>query len=255
MKIDIVSHCYAMKYEHYSAALDFQLSSFVFHPPKDCQVTATICYCPRDTLTQKVIDWFSLHTSLALRLIHLDPSRLGRRAIGRNLAAKGTQADIVWFADVDQVYDEGCLDRLAAMEWADDTVMIYPKDIKIHRNHAIGDVALNRARSTWDGDHRIAVEGEIGYLIEVDKNDFIDKHYSTAIGGVQIIKGFFARAYGYLDNHPKWQKPTDGSFAACKCDVAYRKFCKRLGKVVGVDLPGMYRLRHSQAGHGRTPKL
>ena len=36
-----------------------------------------------------------------------------RRGIGRNLAAKSTRADWIWFTDADIVFQEKCLDTLA----------------------------------------------------------------------------------------------------------------------------------------------
>ena len=244
MQIEIVSHCYAVDYPHYANALCYQLSSIALalYLPR-CEVIPVVCLDPSDGRTRSMVDWFLLNTNLKIKAIPLPIHRLGRRAIGRNLAAKLSQADIVWFADVDQTYEDDIFSDLMNLHWPDGVSMIYPKTIKIHRDHATGDKALEK------------VAGVPGVL-SIDKTEFIDKRYKKAIGGVQIVRGDFARKHGYLYDHPKWQKPVeDGRFARCRCDIPYRKFCWEHGKVVGVDLPGMYRLRHTKASHGRPPKL
>ncbi len=240
--IEIVAHCWAAKHPFYSRALTYMLSSLVLHPPKECEVMATIC-CDEygDDRTHQVIEFFSKQ-DLILQTVPLGPPMLGRRCIGRNVVAWTTLADIVWFADVDQVYRDGVLDRLAAMPWPEGATMIYPGRIKIHRDHATGDRA---AALVADGPR----------LVDIDPAGFIDKSYNRAIGGVQIVRGDFAREHGYLDGDPKWQRPTGGEFAACRCDVPYRRFCGGKGRVVKVDLEGMFRLRHTIAGHGRPAKL
>jgi hypothetical protein len=172
-----------------------------------------------------------------LRAVFLPIESLGRRAIGRNIAALQTSADIVWFSDVDQVYKHGIFDRLAKLEWPDDAVMIYPRQFKIHESHETGDKALARV-------------GGKPQLIDIDESEFADSSYNRAIGGVQIVKGDFARKYGYLRDSEKWMAPTNcRHFCRCYCDMAYRGFCREHGDIKKVDLPGMYRLRHSECSH------
>ena len=109
--------------------------------------------------------------------------------------------------------------------------MIYPALIQIHRDHATGDAAT--------------VLVDQPKLISVNKAEFIPKHYNRAIGGVQIVQGDFARKHGYLNDSPEWQKPTETPFGDFKDDVAYRKFTSQFGPIVGVDFPGVFRIRHS----------
>lgn len=243
MSIEIVSHCFAQRFPHYAKALIYQLSSLVLHPPKRCKVTATVCFdMYGDATTWKVLQWFEANTDLPIKLIHLDLPYLGRRCIGRNLAARTSEADVVWFTDVDYVFQEGCLDTLIELEWPEGSTMIFPSQVMIHREHTTGDKAFER------------VEGP--ELVEIDKSEFVPKRCNKAIGGIQIVQGGFARSHGYLDGDAKWQKPvSDGRFHACKCDVPYRQFCGSVGVVGKVDLPGVYRMRHTQAAHGRAPRL
>ena len=240
-KIDLVSHCWAQKHPHYAAALTYQLSSLVLHKPEKCEVRAVICYCPTDKATLKVLGWFNENTSLDLFLIPLKEGKLGRRSIGRNASAQASTADFVWFADVDQVYRDGILDRLAGFDWPDKATMIYPKKIWIHRDHVTGDKATSKVTNNPQ-------------LVDIHLDEFTSKRYDRAIGGVQIVKGDFARKYGYLGNTPKWQRSvyevSDGKmFGDFRDDVVFRTHCKLLGNVQGVNLPGLYRLRHTQTTH------
>ncbi len=232
-KINIVTHCWAGKYKHYAAALQYQLDSLMLNSLRQSDISVTLCCDPSDELTMTVAQHF-LFSGLEFRVCYLDPPRLGRRSIGRNAAALATDADIVWFTDVDHVFGKRCLDELARLEWPSGATMIFPKKIKIHQDHVTGDKAL-------DFDVR---SSESRYI---DPSEFIDKGYNRAIGGVQIVKGGFAREHGYLNNESKWQRPrSDGKpFGDFRDDIAYRKFCLKHGRIVPVDLPGVYRLRHS----------
>jgi hypothetical protein len=240
MKIEIVSHCYAVDLPFYAGALCHQLSSYVLDPiAPPHEVVPAVCYCPADMRTWEVISYFRSEWKLRIAAVPLSRSHLARRSIGRNVAAKTTEADIVWFADVDQVYRYGCLTKLANLEWPEGAVMIHPKEIRIRRDHATGDAELREPSKR-------------PMTVMADPADFVPKRYKRAIGGVQIVRGDFAREHGYLDGDPKWQRPYDGSgFDSCRCDLPYRKFVQQFGEVAGVDLPGMFRLRHTEAGHGR----
>ncbi len=228
-KINIIVHCYAARLPHYAAALRYQLESLMLNPSANCSLVFTICLEPDDERTCYVVRAF-IDRGLAMRYCFLNPPQLGRRAIGRNVMAKATDADIVWFADVDMMFRNGILDRLATMEWPAGAVMIYPREIRISRDHAIGDEVLGREDVS----------------VDLDENLFVPKAYHRAIGGVQIVRGDFAREHGYLNGIEKWMAPrTDGKpFGDFRDDIAYRKFCLKHGTIEPVDLPGIYRLRH-----------
>ncbi len=243
-KIEVVSHCWAVKHLHYADALCYQISSLLKIPAPIAQhATLTICMSHRDENTSKVLAYFaSLPKHFKIKLIPLEIQTLGRRAIGRNLAALSTDADIVWFSDVDQTFEENILGRLMELEWPEGAEMIWPQRIMIHKNHELGDKALEAV----GGDPKIIV---------INPEDFSSKKYGRAIGGVQIVRGDFARQHGYLKG-TKWVQPIKSKkFLACWCDRKYRDFVRKYGDIVAVDLPGLYRLRHSEAGHGRKPKV
>ena len=226
--LELVTHCWAVRHPHFAQALCYQLSSLILDKPKLCDIAITVCNDPDDLLTTEVLSFFM--PQLQIKSLVLGAPKLGRRSIGRNYAAKWSTADIVWFVDVDYVFREGCLDRLANMSWPNDASIIYPRTIKIQKDFAIGDKSLIASKPA---------------LCDVDPGDFVPHHYSRAIGGVQIVRGDFARQYGYLDGNVRWHKPVDKPFGDTREDVPYRKFCQRHGPMVAIDLPGVYRMRHS----------
>lgn len=237
--LEIVTHCYAEQLPHYAACLNYQLSSMWLYPPKECQVEVTVCYDPDDQRTQKVLAWFSEKSprvdGVSLSWLKYDRQFLGRRCIGRNNAALNTMADLIWFADVDHVFYDGVLDSLASYEWDRKTIMVYPQTIKIHKDHTTGDLAL--ARAVEPG------------LIDIDPTEFVDKQYDRAIGGVQIVDGDFTRCHGYLNQNSRYQQPTSTPFGDFRDDVSFRHFCEISGDVLAIDLPGVYRLRHSTTSY------
>jgi hypothetical protein len=222
--------------EQYAKLMNYQLSSLIIHKPKLCHVRICLCVDPTDEYTMKYIRWFQENTDLDMRVLELDEEQMSWRAMGRNIAASTTEADIVWFADIDQAYRETVLDQLATMKWPEGAVIVFPKYIQIHRKHRIGDRAIGRVKGPC--------------IMDVDPDEFAVKVYSNAIGGTQIVTGDYARTEGYIPNHGKYQRPVPNPFhRRCRDDVAFRRLAVREGKVTRLDhLTGMYRLRHSKCG-------
>jgi hypothetical protein len=239
MRIEVVSHCLATRFPHYAGALCYHLSSIYLAHPTSCEVLATICCLAEDERTNVVLTHFGQF--MPLRIIFLrDEHELGRRCIGRNVAAMGSKADVVWFSDVDQCFLDGIFDRLAEMGWPPLSSMIYPIQIMIHKDHATGDRATQRI-------------ADRPRIVEVRPVDFVPKRYNRAIGGVQIIQGDFARQWGYLNGDEEWQKPAPIPFGDFRDDVMFRRRCSELGQIIGVDLPGLYRIRHSTTSYQSKP--
>lgn len=234
MRINVVTHCWAGKYPQFAAALAYQLSSLVVHPTR-ADVRVVLLCTPTDMRVRRVTEYYDRQVQIVQHFMALD--KLGRRSIGRNYAAMHlcADADVVWFTDVDYVFRAGCMDGLTDYEWPDGVSMIFPRAIKISKTHPTGDATL------------AMLEDKLGTM-DVDPQDFTDKRYFRAIGGAQIVRGFFARTHGYLNNDDRWQRPTDSPFSDTREDIQYRKFAQRHGSIVGIDLPGVYRLRHS-GGH------
>jgi len=120
--IEIITHCW-----RYSRVLNYQLSSLALHPPKHVKAYAHVFYSHDDKTTRNAIDWhlrngiggtmagaITYHGETTWAMASALPTALLlNRAIGRNLAAKHTRADIVWFCDADYFFGEGALDVLA----------------------------------------------------------------------------------------------------------------------------------------------
>jgi len=235
IRVELVVHAWAEQFPHYASALTYLLSSLVIHRPSDVDVKVSLCCNPADSLVMDVAIYFAKKQGVELGVYAQDVSLLGRRCIGRNVAAKRTDADLVWFTDVDHVFGEGCIDTLVNMGWLPNVVMKYPNLIQIHKDHATGDMALEIANGS-------------PCLLEVDPSAFVDKKYDRAIGGVQIVRGDFAHRHGYLDGDTTWQKArTDGKpFKDFRDDIAYREFCLERGVVEPIELPNLFRIRHSE---------
>lgn len=234
--IEIITHCWAVKDWRYAAALNYQLSSLVLNKPKNARVFMTVCYSLKDKRTASVLEFFS--TWISIHGIILSEKTLFRRAIGRNAAGMASVGDIIWFADADYCFGDGALDYLAEIQWNQGESVIYPNQVKISTNHQVGDYLLGLAKTP----HISSLSAVANWNVE---------KYSRAIGGCQIVEGSFARGYGYLQN-TKYQKPSDvpfgnkGKGTHTPDDIAYRKFCQQHGIMKGVDIPNLYRIRHSE---------
>lgn len=234
-KFHFIAHCYAAELTHYADLLVYFLSGFALHPSKDHEVKATVLTAPND---RRTIDRFSLTRSKVADLVLMEPRLLGKRCIGRNRVAMFSDADFVVFTDIDHVWWSESLGAIAEAKW-ENASMIFPRTINISKDHSTGDRAAARVLP--------------GSLSDIRVKEFTTKIYNRAIGGVQIVQGGFAREHGYLDGTP-WQVPLSMSaeqqpFCSFRDDVAYRQFCLQHGPIKCVDLPGIFRIRHSRTSY------
>ncbi len=234
--LEIIVHCYAEQIPDFASMLTAQLSSIIRHPPSTGKVVVWVCTAISDRLTQEVVAAMGYKASMAPHLrfesFSSEKNFLFRRAIGRNIRARRTHADVVWFADADYIVSAGSLDAMLAIDFAALPLpLVYPKQVFIQRSHARGDQAI-----------ATIIPGEDWIL---DTSAFDVKTEKFAIGGLQIVSGDTARRYGYLDD-TKWVRPVDPAlgFQDTKEDKAYRA---ALGGSCGVEIPGLYRLRHSRS--------
>jgi hypothetical protein len=223
MSIRLVTHCWAMQNPVYAKLLRFHLTSLMDQP-----VVVSVCYDPADTATVRVLWEFISREYPRLEVHPMPAGDVGRRSIGRNYVALASSEDVLFFTDVDHVFMPGVFEQLG--RHLTDAVMVYPRQVMIHRDHATG--------------MRVASLADELPLPRVDGADFVVKRYRRAIGGVQIVRGDFARQHGYLRDFPEWLTTTAAPFADFRDDVKYRKFCQRHGPVRGIELPGIYRMRH-----------
>jgi len=251
--VEVVTHCYAKELPHYASALGYHLYSMRYSIQKGW-ATSTVCFSPEDEATMIVLRYFRETHDLSVKEMPMDAGTLGRRSIGRNRAALESKADYVWFSDVDQCFAD-CYAAPTALEhlgigvgyynkltfrWPEGCSMVFPQQIFITHDHALGDKYLKEMR--WN-DNAYA----LGDILSIE--DFKIKRYNRAIGGVQIVKGDFAREHGYLNGIDRWQQPTEKPFSDFRDDVAYRQFCLQHGKIVGVDLTPLNRIRHSTTSY------
>jgi hypothetical protein len=97
--VDLIVHCW-----RYSRALNYLLSSLVLYPPKRVQVDAMVCFSADDAPTCGVLDYFGrakLPETVKNSRRPLGLPELLNRTIARNIGAKKTTADLVWFLDGD----------------------------------------------------------------------------------------------------------------------------------------------------------
>lgn len=241
MSIHIVTHVYSTLLPQYAVFLRAQLSS-LFLRRKEAQISVTVCYSPDDVAVCRVLEDFSTDLD-SLRIIQcpLSEESLFRRSIGRNQAGLSSDCDLVWYTDVDHYFGVGCLSTLEEIwsKYKTKPVLMWPQEIKIHKDHLTGD-------QFWKND----AEERIGrYRDQGSGDDFVLKKYDRAIGGVQIVSGNFSRKHGYLKSQPKWLEPlTDISkpFPCFQDDVKFRKECQSKGLSCPIDLPNLYRFRHTE---------
>ncbi len=224
LKLEIVSHCW-----QYANMLTYQLSSFVNYPPENITVTVTVFFSEEDIHTQKTLDYFgqiSVHNIL-WNWQPLPKEKLFRRAIGRNMAAKSTQADWVWFTDCDIIFHKDCLDSLAKQLRNKDFALCYPQYERTTTMLADSDPMLKK--------------GSQPQTLDIDTKQFHQHARDRAKGAFQIVQGNLARAIGYCDNLSVYQT-TSPSWCKCYEDRAFRWLVNTNGQAV--EIKGVYQIRH-----------
>lgn len=235
VKVNIVTHCYAARLPQYAVFLRAQISSLILYRAA-CDVTLTVCYSPDDKNTVTVLrDMSNVSKDIYLKPKPMSESRLFRRAIGRDASCM-PDSDIVWFTDADYLFGDGCLDWLATWWRSEDIVpkLVWPKVVMLHKSHEAGD-------AFWrDNLHSDST-------IHPNLHDFEPASYNRAIGGIQIVDGYYAYKKGYLRD-TKWQKEVDSTkpFACFRDDVAFRHQCASHGVIKAADIKNVYRLRHTE---------
>lgn len=230
VELEIVSHCW-----RYSHLLVYQLSSLVLHPPERTSVTMTVFYTPEDESTAALLDFIGGHEVRNVRWSWqaLEPTRLFRRSLGRNLAARATEADWIWFADCDLVFHEGAMDEAGRALRDRQDLLVFP------RSHRITELL--------EPDHPLLTAGrEAPALRELDTTSgFSTDIRQRAVGALQIARGDVARAAGYCGTIDFYQRPVP-SWRRTHDDRVFRWLLGTQG--AAVDIPGLYRIRHRTKG-------
>lgn len=230
LTIEIVSHCW-----QYAHLLAYQLSSLVNFPPTRARVRMTVYYAREDERTRALLEFFA---GISVPGVNwhwqaLSPNELFRRSIGRNRTARSTKADWVWFTDCDIVFHRDCIDTLAEQLQGRRDVMTYPKEERVTAMLA-------------ETDPLLLAERDRPKVVDIDPSQFTPMiNPPKAKGAYQITHGDAARQCGYCEQIGVFQRPAP-RWAKTYEDVAFRWLLGTDG--VGLDVPGVYRIRHIQKG-------
>lgn len=237
MSVCIVTHCYAERLPQYAAFLRYQLSSLLLYPPKT-PVRIVVCCVLADYRTQEILEQF-MPRSLDLEIMQMSRGEVGRRAFGRNKASLESTEELIWHTDVDHLFRSDCIDQLMG-QWAEvgqdeSVILVYPPTLRKNHEYTVGDELIKRAE-----------EAPPEELLDIEEGLFMPTRYTRAIGGVQIVRGSYAREHGYL-NGTGWVNPRSDErpFKDFRDDVAFRKSLPR-GSSKQIHLTGLYRIRHSE---------
>ena len=238
LNLEIVSHCW--QYDH---LLTYQLSSLVTHRTDKLHVTMTVYHAAGDEPVMRLLRFFQgiELPNVAWNWVPLPKERLFRRSIGRNLAARGTRADWIWFTDADVVFHEGCLDALADLLQGRDDPLVYPR--------------TPRGTSLLTEDHDILREGRTGLAVRkipLEAFSLQGPALDKATGPYQIAHGDVARALGYCASIDFYQRPAPRWRKAYE-DRAFRWLLGTPGTPINV--PGVCRIRHVAKGRYRNDSL
>lgn len=230
LHLEIVSHCW-----RYSHLLAYQLSSLVLYPPERTLLTMTVFYTPEDESTAALLTFIGGMDVPNVRWNWqaLERTHLFRRSLGRNLAARATTADWIWFADCDLVFHRGAIDGAAGALEARDDLLVFPR-----RHHIT---------ALLDPDDPLLEAGRgRPRLLDINPAEgFLPELRERAVGALQIVRGDAARAGGYCGTIAFYQRPVP-KWRRTHDDRVFRWLLGTQG--VPIEVPALYRIRHSEKG-------
>ena len=226
--LEIVSHCWG-----YSNMLTYQLSSYVNYPPTKLNVTATVLYCIDDENTTAVANYFKKIDvpNVTWNFQAISKEKLFRRSIGRNMAARSTKADWIWYTDCDNIFHENCLDSLAEQLQGCQEVLVYPK-----------------GESTTDmlsDEDPILRKNCPPEVVEIERDNFSFNSLNKSTGPYQIVHGDVARAIGYCEKLKIFQTE-ENAWRKTYEDTAFKWLINSQG--VAIDIKNALRIRHVSKG-------
>ncbi len=231
LKLEIVCHCW--QYAHY---LTYQLSSLVQYRTDKLDITMTVFHADEDKRVKDVLAFFEEIDVPGVRWNWhvLSKAQLFRRSIGRNLAAKSTQADWIWFTDCDILFHEGCLGGLADELQGRDDPLVFPR--------------MGLGTALLADDDPILEKGRQGpALLTIPLEQFVPYGgpRSKAKGPYQITHGDVARVCGYCERIGLYQKPAE-RWRKTYEDRAFRWLMGTHG--TALEVPGACQIRHVAKG-------
>lgn len=227
--VEIVSHCW-----NYSHLFVYQLESLINNAPKDFKVTLTGFYCQEDLETVALVEEYSQKQidNVEWNFIALEKGDLLRRGIGRNLAAKNTKADWIWFTDCDLLFGENTFSSLKEALRKESCILAFPEQVS--RTSLLSD------------DHDVLCKSDETSVDDcLQKADFSTHTFSKATGPVQIVHGDTARQYGYCEQVDCYQQPKERWVKTYE-DRAFRWLLGTDGSPVQVDDVAI--IRHVEKG-------
>ena len=230
LTIEVVSHCW-----QYAHLLAYQLSSLVNFPPTRARVRMTVFHAVEDARVRDLLVFFGAIQvpGVTWNWQALPPGELFRRSIGRNRAARSTPADWVWFADCDILFHRDCMDTLADRLQGRQDPLVYPKEERV-------------TAMLEETDPLLMAERDRPRVVDIDPGQFkLLPNPPKAKGAYQIVHGDVARQRGYCGQLPVFQRPAE-RWAKTYEDSAFRWLLGFDG--VGLDVPGVYRIRHVRKG-------
>jgi len=238
LKVEIVSHVW-----RYSRVLAYQLSSLVLCPPRRVRVTLRVLYADEDKATGDVLKRFANQTPVVPTI--MPRNLLLRRSIGRDMIARKTEADVVWFTDADICFYEKALDSFATVFWQR-APLWYPDKIRQTKTRQIGD--------------KYAAKADSAGILFVSPNDCHTDTIVRASGAYQIVPGDVCRRHGYVTDRAVDRQLVEGTdFISSRSDVRFRN---QIAKLYGtppagkpVRIPNLVRIRQSQFGRVDLPPV
>ena len=236
VKFEIVSHCW-----NYYRMLTYQASSVFLNPPIHDEVILTVyCSLSDDKKTKLRLDQmlgWDWPTNVTLNIEDIPKRKLFRRAIGRQMTAASTEADWVWFADVDMFIGKRFWDGFKlAVESHPESPLLFPNSVLVS--------------SQDEGDEMVIKSLNAATPQLPSCEQFGELRYPRAIGGVQFVAGDALRQHGYVSSTSNYLREKD-TFQSCRGDIAHRRhMVSRLegASWLRVEMPDLYRIRHSERG-------
>jgi len=234
LSLELVSHCW--RYSHF---LTYQLSSLVNHPTSKLDIRMTVFHADEDQPVRSVLEFFGAMDvpGITWNWQPLPREQLFRRSIGRNLAAKATRADWIWFTDCDILFHENCLDTLADRLQGRDDSLVFPR-FGLGTSLLPEDDPILEAGRQGPAVLDIPLERFTPYGGERDK----------AKGPHQITHGDIARACGYCESIALYQTPAE-RWRKTYEDRAFRWLIGTHG--TALDIPNVCQIRHIAKGRYR----
>ena len=196
----------------------------------------TVFYCKEDERTRSLLEFFG---GMQIKNVHwnwqaLPRPQLFRRGIGRNIAARETQADWIWFTDADIIFHENCLDTLADLLQGRGDGLVHPR--------------IGLGTSLLAEDDEILEKGREGpNLLDMPLDQFhpYGGPRPKAKGPHQITHGDIARACGYCDAIAYYQTPAARWMKTYE-DRAFRWLIGTHG--TPLEIPNVCQIRHIVKG-------